>query len=122
MTISCSASAIGTLKETELVAVRGDDNFFNFDMDTDLDVGDEVQFWVASREADLTDADALVMKDRSSGIADVDAPNGIFQVQLEPADIANLDDEAYVFKCRVRKVDAQMFTTLARGTMRMQGP
>ena len=120
---TCVFGGVGSLKETELVAQRGNDNFFDFDiLNNDLDVADLLWFRVATKQDFLTDADAEFVKTRSGGIADVDAPNGIFQVQLEPGDVATLEDGAYVFHCVIRKADANMDTTLARGVMRLTGP
>lgn len=121
---TCTFDRIGSLPETELVFVRSNDNFFDFDMSgTDLDAGDSIWFRVADRKADLTDADAEIVKTRVSGIVNVDAPNGIFQVQLEPADVdlGTLPDDAYLWECIIRKADVSMDTTLARGVARVTG-
>jgi len=109
------------VNETVLNAVRGNDNFYNFDITGDIDAGDLIWFRAARREVDLTDAAAVILKTRASGgIADLDTPNGKFQVQLEPADTAPLlADEALVFHVVIRKVDVSMDTTVAKGLVRL---
>jgi hypothetical protein len=114
------------MNETELTAVRGDDNFWNFDVTGDLDAGDKIWFRMARKMSDLTDTAALLKKGRNvaglSGIADVSAGTGVFQVQLEPADtVALVDDEAFVFHVILQKADVAMDTTVAQGVIRMTG-
>ena len=114
------------MTETVLRAIRGDDNFYDFDVTGDLDVGDKIWFRAARRGVDLTDADALIKKGRNAapltGIVDLDAPNGKFQVQIEPSETVNLTtDEALVFHVIVQKADAQMDTTVAKGVIQLTG-
>lgn len=108
------------MNETVLEAVRGNDNFYNFDITGDIDVADAIWFRAATREADLTDAEAMLLKTRANGgIADLDLPNGKFQVQLEPVDTVGITDEALVFHVVIRKADVQMDTTVAKGLVRL---
>lgn len=111
--------------EVVLEGVKNDDNFYDFDVTGDLDAGDEIRFFAARRDVDLNEADALIKKGRNAppltGIADLDLPNAKFQVQIEPAETVNLEDRALVFKVVLRKVDAQMFTTVAKGVIQLTG-
>lgn len=108
--------------ETVLTAVRGDDNFYTFDITGVLAAGDLITFRAARSSGTLTDAGAVILKTRGTGIVDVDIAAGQFQVQLEPADTAALvADEALLFHCVVRKADTAMDTTVARGTLRLLG-
>jgi len=114
------------MNETELVAIRGNDNFWNFDVTGDLDAGDKIWFRMARKMSDLNDTSALLKKGRNvaglSGIADITAAQGVFQVQLEPVDTASLvDDEAFVFHVVLQKADVAMDTTVAQGVIRMTG-
>lgn len=102
--------------EIVLDAVKGDDNAWNFDITGDIDAADTISFKAARTKADL--ATPLISKTRGSGIADVDAPNGKFQVHLLPADTAALTDEALVFSCKVHKADTSTDTTVAEGVIR----
>lgn len=107
------------MNETVLPAVRGDDNIWDFDVTGDLDPGDTITFRAARRVADLTDANALIVKTRGSGISDVDTTAGKFQVHLLPADTSSLTtDEALVFHTVLRKADVGADTTVAQGVLR----
>jgi len=109
------------MRDTVLTCIRGDDNFFDLDADVDLDAGDQIWFKAAHREADLNETDALIKKGRNvagqSGIADIDAPTGKFQLQLEPADLDDVLESALVYKIILRKVDSGMDTTLHKGPL-----
>lgn len=109
------------MKETTLEATRGDDNFFEVDATGDLDVEDQIWFRAARRQEDLDDTNAVIKKDRSTGVVDLEAAVGKCQVQLEPADTASLSDEALVYHVVLRKADVSMDTTIARGVMRLSG-
>lgn len=104
-----------------LTAIRGDENFFNFDVTGDLDAGDAIVFRAARKITDLTDANAVIKKTRGQGIVDLVAAQGTFQVQLDTADTASLKDEALVFHCKIFKADVSMDTTVARGILRLTG-
>jgi len=112
-----------TLSDTVLEAIRGDDNFYDFDITGDLDAGDKIWFRAARKESELNDTNALIKKGRNvagqSGIADLNIGQGQFQVQLEPADTATLTDKALVFHVVVQKADVNMDTTVAKGVIRL---
>ena len=111
--------------ETVLSAIRNDDNFYNFDVTGDLDGSDKIWFRAAPQVADLNDTDAVIKKGKNvagqSGIVDLDAPSGKFQVQLEPADTVSIADQALVFHCVLRKADVSMDTTVAKGIIQLTG-
>ena len=113
------------MNETVLTGIRGDDNFYDFDITGDIDVADSLWFRAASKEASLTDGLALILKRNTAaggtGIVNLDAPNGKFQVQLEPADTSALTVESLRFEVVVRKADVQMDTTVAKGVIRFSG-
>lgn len=105
--------------ETVLIGVKGDDNFYDIDLSTDLDPADDVVFLAASEEADLTEVDAIIIKKRSDvppGVVDISTTEGQCQVQCEPADTENLEDTALVWKVVLTKADVGMNTTVLRGT------
>lgn len=109
------------MRDTTLIAVRGDDNFYDVDASVDLDAGDEISFRAAPSTVELTDADATILKERGTGIADLETGTGRFQIQLEPADTEDLTDSSLLYHVVLRKVDTQMYTTVSKGTIRLTG-
>lgn len=108
------------MNDTVLDAIKGDHNYFTFDVTGDIDAGDLIWFRAAPSAAELTDADATILKTRGDGVADVDTATGKFQVQLAPVDTSTLADDALMFHAKIRKVDVNMDTTVATGILRLR--
>ena len=106
-----------TLSTTTLELNVGESNTFEIDLNTDLDVGDEVWFTAKYNRADVT---PVIQKTRSGGgIVDVTPGSGICQVKVLPADCDDLVGRALVYDVKAKKVDQDpdLIKTVAKGVI-----
>ncbi len=102
-----------------LELVKGEDNFFDLDLSTDIDAGDQVWFTAKYRRSDVTPALAYT---RASGIVDVAVGSGQCQVQVPAADCDDLEGRALIYDVKVKKADVDQVSTAVTGVIRMIDP
>lgn len=108
-----------TVPIVDLELIKGEENFFDLDLSTDLDAGDLVWFTAKRRRSDTSPALAYT---RGSGIVDVDVGTGKCQVQVPAADSVNLEGLALLYDVKVKKADVDQVSTAVTGVIRMVTP
>lgn len=100
---------MSTLPYTYLDLIKGETNYFDLDLDVDIDAGDEIWFTAKYSVRD-PDTSTVLSKTRIGGgdteVEVLDSPNGKARIKLEPADTKTLVGRALVFDVKVKKVDA----------------
>jgi len=109
-----------------IVADKGFDNVFEFEVPIALVSGTDKFWFTAKRKYADTDAQAVIKKGLNvagglTGIAvtQTSAP-GRFQVLLDEVDTATLEDESLLYDCKVQPNSSGRGQQVQRGVMRLR--
>jgi hypothetical protein len=106
--------------DTQLDAVKGESNVFDLDANIVL-VAAQDKFWFSLKTA--KDADVfIVQKTENVGVGDggivvTSEANGQFTVTLDADDLADVEERALVWDCKVKVASTGVIQTVASGTM-----
>jgi len=100
---------------SQIDAVKGEDNIFNGDATVALDPTAQIWFTAKRRKSDPDSA--IVISKGPTGVTVSDAPNGIYQITLTPADTANLTDRALVYDIKLKQPPGPAIQTLISGVL-----
>jgi hypothetical protein len=109
---------------SDLIADRGDNNIFDLDLSTPIDVADKLWFTAKRRYSDDDTLAVVKLGTTTSGLSGIslsDGPNGKAQIIIPTGTLVSVPDEALIYDVQLKRASDNFTFTVQKGIMRLIG-